>query len=78
MYKNAVSINIITFQDAHTLDFASLNTTANITTVRIIDPENPALHNAVRDWEVGELNENKHIEMPPTKVRVSCIPNNFL
>ncbi|XP_017772226.1 PREDICTED: glutamate receptor ionotropic, kainate 2-like isoform X2 [Nicrophorus vespilloides] len=45
---------ILTSLDAHTLDFHSVRTTqANITTLRLIDPNTKYIRNAVRDWEQG-------------------------
>ncbi|XP_017773931.1 PREDICTED: glutamate receptor ionotropic, kainate 2-like [Nicrophorus vespilloides] len=52
---------VITSLNADTLDFSILDTRANITTVRLFEPNSMNLHNAVRDWEMGELNEMKEI-----------------
>lgn len=65
------------FKDAHTLDYGVLNTRANLTTLRIIDPDSSALHHAVRDWEVGELNQNKFVRISPHKVKVRLYPEKF-
>ncbi|KAJ3653938.1 hypothetical protein Zmor_013160 [Zophobas morio] len=42
----------ITTLDAHTLNFSVLNTEANITTVRIINPENSVFQNIVTRWKM--------------------------
>ncbi|XP_025833214.1 glutamate receptor ionotropic, kainate 2-like [Agrilus planipennis] len=47
----------LTSLDAHTLDFSAFNTTANITTVRIIDTESAALKNAITDWNFDHESE---------------------
>lgn len=52
------------------MDFSELDTNANITTIRIVDPENPVLHNAVRDWEVGELNSGRYFKAATNRIRV--------
>lgn len=64
---------LITSLDAHTLDFAELNTRANITLIRIVDPDSSILNNAVRDWEYGEMNNNRAINILPNKVKTETV-----
>ncbi|XP_045473639.1 glutamate receptor ionotropic, kainate 2-like [Harmonia axyridis] len=42
--------------DAHTIDLESLNYKANITTIRIFQPEHKLIEQAIRNWELAERN----------------------
>lgn len=38
--------------------------------MRIVDPDNPLLRNAVRDWEQGEYNNNRNVKITPNEIKV--------
>lgn len=59
------------------MDYSSLDSAANITTIRIVDPENPLLHHAIRDWEVGELNSGRFYRTSTSKIKVNAVTNIF-
>lgn len=55
-----------------------MNTEANITTIRIFDPESDNLKAAVRNWEVGEFNDGRGFVSSADTVRVSLHVFNYL
>ncbi|KAB0792649.1 hypothetical protein PPYR_14608 [Photinus pyralis] len=67
-----MSTNIfLTSLDAHTLDYGPLNTTANITMVRLFNPANENLIRHVQSWEVGEMRRNRHFSASPGTVKTT-------
>lgn len=68
---------LITSLDAHMLNFAEMNLTAgqlvraNISTVRLMDPESVWVHTAVHDWRQGAIRWNLTTYPSPDKVLVS-------
>lgn len=52
-------------QDAHTLDFSSLATNANITTISLLNTTMRILHHASKDWSDG-----MEIRIKPEEVKV--------
>ncbi|KAF5282430.1 hypothetical protein FQA39_LY17545 [Lamprigera yunnana] len=68
-----MSSNIfLTSLDAHVLDYTVLNTTANITMVRIFDPRNENLIRHVKNWEVGEMRRKAQFNITPHTVRTTA------
>lgn len=69
---------MITSLDAHMLNFAEMNFTgaqpvrANISTVRLMDPESVWVHTAVHDWQQGAIRWNLTTYPSPDKVLVSA------
>ncbi|KAF5287636.1 hypothetical protein FQA39_LY15839 [Lamprigera yunnana] len=59
--------------DAHTLDYAALNTNANITMVRLFDPHNENLVVHLKNWEVGEMRSNRQVVITPQTVRTEAV-----
>nr|XP_023026162.1 glutamate receptor ionotropic, kainate 2-like [Leptinotarsa decemlineata] len=57
VYNNYFLTNL----DAHTLDYSNLDTTANITTIKIFDENNEFLKNYVRTMGIGELVHHKKL-----------------
>ncbi|KAG5889811.1 hypothetical protein JTB14_025590 [Gonioctena quinquepunctata] len=64
----------ITSLDAHTIDFSFLNTTANITTVRIHDLFGENFKKVNRQWELTELeNRNIHMQLDPKSIKTETV-----
>ncbi|KAG5896546.1 hypothetical protein JTB14_030749 [Gonioctena quinquepunctata] len=59
---NAYNNYFITNLDAHTLDFTELKTTANITTIRIIEDNNELLKDYVHRMGLGDLLPHRKLE----------------
>ncbi|XP_072382908.1 glutamate receptor ionotropic, kainate 2-like [Diabrotica undecimpunctata] len=49
----------LTSLDAHTIDFSSLNVTANITTIRIFDADNENFFSAIQKWNIAAVEFNR-------------------
>ncbi|RZC36214.1 Lig chan, ANF receptor and/or SBP bac 3 domain containing protein, partial [Asbolus verrucosus] len=49
----------LTSLDAHTLDFNALKVDANITTLRIMNPETEDFNNIIRSWEFNDYSFNR-------------------
>ncbi|XP_044754101.1 glutamate receptor ionotropic, kainate 2-like isoform X2 [Coccinella septempunctata] len=64
----------LTSLDAHTVDLASLNSGANITTIRIFEPENILVEQAAKNWELAEFNLfNNTIKYDPYTIKTSTV-----
>ncbi|CAG9860405.1 unnamed protein product [Phyllotreta striolata] len=64
----------ITSLDAHTLDFSNLNTTANITTIRLHDPKSDDFLNTVHRWELTEFeNHNRRVPLDPYSIKTETV-----
>ncbi|KAK6631711.1 hypothetical protein RUM43_013775 [Polyplax serrata] len=62
---------IITDLDTHTIDFDEFKYgRTNITTVRLIDPSDIYVQNAVRDWVEGEKRNGIYLGITPETVKV--------
>ncbi|XP_037961199.1 glutamate receptor ionotropic, kainate 2 [Teleopsis dalmanni] len=60
--------------DAHTLDLQELElVSANITTVRLMDPTDFHVKNVVHDWEEREKRESRYYRVLPEKVKTNMI-----
>lgn len=73
MFISIINYLYIYFQDAHTLDFSVLDTTANITTIRLFDYNTEYFKRAIRRWELVEFDFDPkrsmyHIEPKTVKV----------
>lgn len=65
---------IITSLDTHVIDFEELrDTAANITSLRIMDPNSFELKNAVHDWMNGERRFNRSFHISSEHVQVFFI-----
>lgn len=60
---------LLTSLDAHTVDYSVLDTSANITMVRLFDPSNEQLVRHLKSWEVAEMRSNRHVTTTPETVR---------
>lgn len=70
---------IITSLDTHTIDFEELKfLRANITSLRLIDPQSFEVKNAVHDWEQGENQQGRPFRISPEHVQVARICINSL
>ena len=57
--------------DTHTLDFQELlSVTANITTIRLMDPADYQVKNVAHDWEEHEKREGRYYRADPSQVKV--------
>ncbi|XP_074036325.1 glutamate receptor ionotropic, kainate 2 [Leptinotarsa decemlineata] len=64
----------ITSLDAHTIDFTVLETTANITTVRIHDPSSDDFKNAIHRWQLTEFeNRNIRMQLDPKSIKTETV-----
>ncbi|KAL3269197.1 hypothetical protein HHI36_008279 [Cryptolaemus montrouzieri] len=64
----------LTSLDAHTVNLSALNYRANITTVRIFQPENKYVMQAMKNWELTERNIFKtEVKYDPYKIMTSTI-----
>ncbi|XP_072382909.1 glutamate receptor ionotropic, kainate 2-like [Diabrotica undecimpunctata] len=64
----------LTSLDAHTIDFSVLNTTANITTIRLHDPKSDDFLNTIHRWELTEFeNHNKRIPLDPLSIKTETV-----
>ncbi|KAJ8967544.1 hypothetical protein NQ314_002859 [Rhamnusium bicolor] len=64
----------LTSLDAHTLDYSTLNTTANITTLRLFDEKMDDFKNTVRRWELsGFRNNNTVISIATDDIKTETI-----
>lgn len=64
----------LTSLDAHTLDFSSLNTTANITTIRLHDPKSDDFRNTIHRWELTEFeNHNKRVPLDYLSIKTETV-----
>ena len=62
---------IITSLDTHVIDFEELkHTVANITSLRIMDPNSIALTQAVNDWNEGERKNGRYLNISSKHVQV--------
>nr|XP_023029080.1 glutamate receptor ionotropic, kainate 2-like [Leptinotarsa decemlineata] len=60
--------------DAHTIDFTVLETTANITTVRIHDPSSDDFKNAIHRWQLTEFeNRNIRMQLDPKSIKTETV-----
>lgn len=65
---------ILTSLDAHTVDLTPLNLLANITSIRIFDPESDEMKIAIRNWENVEHNLNgKNIKINPYHIKTETV-----
>ncbi|KAF5306561.1 hypothetical protein FQR65_LT07288 [Abscondita terminalis] len=64
---------LLTSLDAHTLDYSPLNTSANITMVRLFNPANEDLLRHIKSWEVGEMRSNRQVFASPHTVRTDAV-----
>lgn len=60
-YYSYLLINL----DSHTVNFTGLSPRANITTVRIIDPDSRDVKYVIHDWETGEYSYNRTVQVTP-------------
>ncbi|XP_017773925.1 PREDICTED: glutamate receptor ionotropic, kainate 2-like [Nicrophorus vespilloides] len=60
---------LLTSLDAHTLDFNILETNANITVVRIVNPQSQVLENSILDWKQGEMYHQRYHEISADKIK---------
>ncbi|CAH1104228.1 unnamed protein product [Psylliodes chrysocephalus] len=64
----------ITSLDAHTLDFSYLNTTSNITSIRLHDPKSDDFLNTVHRWELTEFeNHNRRVPLDPLSIKTETV-----
>ncbi|XP_067620605.1 glutamate receptor ionotropic, kainate 2 [Eurosta solidaginis] len=64
----------ISVLDTHTLDFNELlAVTANITTIRLMDPTDYQVRNVAHDWEEREKREGRYYRVEPTQVKTNMI-----
>ncbi|KAL3269195.1 hypothetical protein HHI36_008277 [Cryptolaemus montrouzieri] len=64
----------LTSLDAHTVNLSALNYRANITTVRIFQPENTEVKQALRNWELTERNIFKtEVQYDPYEIMTSTV-----
>jgi ionotropic glutamate receptor len=69
--KQAKKVGILSFAhsyflsslDAHILDLEALNAEANITTVRIMNPEEETFRNIVQDWKFTQSLSNRQLDL---------------
>lgn len=60
----------LTNLDSHTLNISSLDTRANITTIRLVDPTSKRVMQAVRNWQLGEIHHNnRDMNITPETMR---------
>ncbi|KAF2904859.1 hypothetical protein ILUMI_01330 [Ignelater luminosus] len=64
---------LLTSLDAHTLDYSVLDTTANITFVRLFDPLSENLGRNIDSWKVGESRSGRHIDVEPYTVHTEAV-----
>ncbi|CAH0555475.1 unnamed protein product [Brassicogethes aeneus] len=63
----------LTHLDAHTLDLTSLNSRANITTVRLFDTQTHAFKDAIKNWELMEYHQGRRISLNPASILTESI-----
>nr|XP_023020738.1 glutamate receptor ionotropic, kainate 2-like [Leptinotarsa decemlineata] len=60
--------------DAHTLDFSNLNTTANITTIRIFDYKSDEFRNVVFKWSLSQFQYyNRRNELTSNSIKTETV-----
>ncbi|KAJ1532308.1 hypothetical protein ONE63_000916 [Megalurothrips usitatus] len=70
---------LVTSLDAHTLDFGVINSwitnkrnIANITGIRLVNPDSVEVQNAVQDWKFSERLRGKSLDISPNEVKTSA------
>ncbi|CAH1154146.1 unnamed protein product [Phaedon cochleariae] len=64
----------LTSLDAHTVDYSSLDTNANITTIRLFDYKSEEFKNAVFKWSLSQLRTyNKRKELNPYTIKTETV-----
>ncbi|KAJ8967545.1 hypothetical protein NQ314_002860 [Rhamnusium bicolor] len=82
--KQAKDVNLLnlhnnyflTSLDAHILDYSELDTTANITTIRLFDHKNENFKNTVRMWELNIYeydNTNRGISLKTDQIKTETV-----
>lgn len=65
-------MDLFVVKDAHTIDLGEFKYgRTNITALRIVDPSDMNVINAVHDWTQGELRYGRQFDITPETVRVS-------
>ncbi|CAH0555476.1 unnamed protein product [Brassicogethes aeneus] len=63
----------LTSLDAHTLDYSTLDTNANITSIRLFDLNNVEFKRAVRNWELSQYHLGNRIKIDPQEIRTETV-----
>lgn len=71
-YNHAIALFFFLLQDAHTLNFREFHKTmANITLIRLVDPESQYVKNAVEEIVFNEQKSGRVSVLTPSTIKVN-------